>query len=285
MSLTLFALVAFAANSVLCRMALGGGAIDAAGFTVIRLLSGVVMLVIILKLLGHGRATPAPGSWLSALMLFIYAVAFSFAYISLDTATGALVLFGAVQITMILGSLVTGARLHVPEWSGLLLAFAGFVYLVLPDVTTPSLPGFALMTGAGIAWGVYTLRGRRSAHPLGDTAFNFARTTPLALALALVAWPALHLSAAGVVLAVLSGALASGIGYTVWYMALEGLSATEAAVVQLLVPVLAALGGVVLVSETISLRLLVAATMILGGILAVIAARYYFVRRGVATRP
>ncbi len=278
-SYTLFALVAFAANSVLCRMALGDDTIDAVSFTVVRLLSGMAMLVIILKIVGRQGGASTKGSWLSSLMLFLYAVAFSYAYISLDTATGALVLFGSVQITMVLVSVMTGTRLHVSEWFGLLIAFAGFVYLMLPGATTPSFPGFVLMTVAGIAWGVYTLRGRGSAYPLSDTAFNFARTAPLVVVLALIAIPAVELSSEGIILAVLSGAVASGIGYTVWYMALGGLTATEAAVVQLSVPVIAAIGGVVLVSEAITVRLAVAGVMILGGILAVISGRYYFVRR------
>ncbi|TND01431.1 MAG: hypothetical protein FD120_2604 [Gammaproteobacteria bacterium] len=284
-SYTLFALVAFAANSVLCRMALGDDTIDAVSFTVVRLLSGMVMLVIILKIVGHQGSASTKGSWLSALMLFLYAVAFSYAYISLDTATGALVLFGAVQITMVVVSVMTGTRLHVSEWFGLLIAFAGFVYLMLPGVTAPSFGGFILMTVAGMAWGVYTLRGRGSAYPLSDTAFNFARTAPLVVVLALIAIPTVQLSSQGIILAVLSGAVASGVGYTVWYMALSGLTATEAAVVQLSVPVIAAIGGVVLVSEAITVRLAVAGIMILGGILAVISGRYYFVRRNKTAPP
>ncbi len=275
-SYTLFALVAFAANSVLCRMALGESTIDASSFTVLRLLSGIVLLMVVLKLTADKESTSAKGSWVSALMLFIYVIAFSFAYISLDTGTGALVLFGAVQITMILISVISGNRLHISEWLGVLIAFTGFVYLVLPRVTTPSFLGFVLMTAAGIAWGIYTLRGRSSMYPLGDTAFNFARTTPLVIALALIAIPTIQLSSEGIILAVMSGTVASGIGYTVWYIALGGLSATEAAVVQLSVPVIAAIGGILFVSEAITVRLVFAAVMILGGILTVVLGRYYF---------
>ena len=278
---TLFALVAFAANSVLCRLALGEHTIDAASFTAVRLLSGVVILLLILKLSARKEKVSAKGSWVSALMLFLYAIAFSFAYVSLDTGTGALVLFSAVQITIILISLFSGNRPHITEWVGMLVAFGGFVYLVLPGVTTPSFLGFCLMTVAGVAWGIYTLRGKSSAFPLGDTAFNFARTIPLVIILALVATQILQVSPQGVFLAILSGAVASGIGYTVWYIALGGLSATEAAVVQLSVPVIAATGGVVFVAEIITQRLVYAAVLILGGILMVVLGRYYFPRSGV----
>jgi drug/metabolite transporter (DMT)-like permease len=211
-------------------------------------------------------------------MLFLYAIAFSFAYISLDTGTGALVLFGAVQMTMMFIGVMRGNRLHISEWFGILIAFGGFVYLVLPSVTTPSFLGFVLMSGAGIAWGIYTLKGRTSIDPLRDTAFNFSRTTPFIIVVALLAIPTIHLSGEGMMLAVLSGAVASGIGYTVWYVALGGLSATEAAVVQLSVPVIAAVGGLVFLSETLTVRWLLAAVMILGGILTVVLGRWYVVQ-------
>lgn len=280
-SYTFFALVAFAANSVLCRMALGENTIDASSFTVVRLLSGTVTLIVVLKLAADKDSTSTKGSWVSALMLFLYAIAFSFAYISLDIGTGALVLFGTVQITMIFINVISGNKLHISEWLGVLLAFTGFVYLVLPRVTTPSFLGFVLMTAAGMAWGIYTLRGGRSMHPLADTAFNFTRTTPLVIVLALIAMPTIRLSFEGIILAVMSGAVASGIGYTVWYIALSGLSATEAAVVQLSVPVIAAIGGIVFLSEAIAVRLICAAAMILGGILIVVLGRYYFVQLSV----
>jgi len=210
-------------------------------------------------------------------MLFIYAICFSFAYVSLDTGTGALILFGAVQITMILVSLLSGNRLHLSEWMGMALAFAGFVYLVLPGVSTPPLVGFLLMTSAGIAWGIYTLKGRDSENPLLDTAYNFFRTLPLILVLMIVALSRSQISMEGIVLAMLSGGLASGVGYTIWYAALRGLTSTQAAVVQLSVPVIAALGGILFVSERISLRLSISSIMILGGILIVVLGRYYFV--------
>lgn len=171
--LTGLALIAFAANSVLCRLALGGNAVDAASFTVIRLLSGTITLSLILVLSQRRKNPVSGGRWLSAFMLFLYAVSFSFAYITLHTGTGALILFGSVQITMILIGFVFGERLRLPEWAGALSAFAGFVYLVLPGVTAPSLSGFLLMTLAGVAWGIYTLKGRGSDNPLADTAGNF----------------------------------------------------------------------------------------------------------------
>ncbi len=291
--LTCIALLAFAGNSVLCRLALGGNAVDAGSFTVIRLLSGSITLLAILLCVEartrHRTVRPslptslrAAGSWFSALMLFLYALCFSYAYLSLDTGTGALILFGAVQITMILLSLLSGQRLQSFEWLGMLVAFAGFVYLVLPGVQTPSLSGFLLMTLTGIAWGVYTLKGRGASSPLRTTAANFLRTVPLVLLLlVLVVWDA-TLSTPGVLLAIASGALASGAGYAVWYMALRDLSATQAAVVQLLVPVIAAAGGVVFADEALSARLVVSAALVLGGILLVVMGRYF--RPAVARR-
>ncbi|MBR9868674.1 DMT family transporter [uncultured Amphritea sp.] len=282
---TLFALLAFAGNSVLCRLALGEQSIDAGSFTVIRLFSGIIVLSMLWYLTQATQTKPGSitgrGSWSAALMLFIYALGFSYAYISLDTGTGALILFGAVQITMILVSLWRGARLLWVEWLGLGLAFSGFVYLLKPAINTPSLWGFILMMAAGIAWGIYTLIGRGSVNPLADTHFNFLRTLPLII-LTLIITLALGdsvLSFNGVMLAVLSGAVASGIGYAVWYRALSGLSAVQAAVLQLLVPVIAAAGGVVFTDEIISVRLLLAALLVLGGILLVVVGRYYMLVR------
>ncbi len=274
---TTFALFAFAGNSVLCRLALGEGQIDAASFTVIRLLSGIITLVIIL-LLTQGAKKPlqknaSKGSWTAALMLFVYAIAFSYAYVSLDTGTGALVLFGAVQITMLLMAILSGNRLHYVEWIGVVTAFGGFVYLVLPSVSTPSLTGFILMTVAGIAWGFYSLKGKGSKHPLDDTAYNFLRTLPLVAILLALTIQQSHLSQTGIALAVVSGAVTSGIGYTLWYIALGGLTSTQAAVLQLLVPVIAAIGGVMFAGEMISARLVVASLLVLGGILLVVLGR------------
>lgn len=270
------ALIAFAANSVLCRLALGENAIDAGAFTVVRLLAGALTLIVILILKGEKSAIPKSGDWRSSLMLFIYAITFSFAYITLDTGTGALILFGAVQITMIVVSLFQGIRLHISEWLGVIVAFLGFLYLILPGVTTPSLYGFVLMSTAGIAWGLYTLKGKMSNSPLKDTASNFIRTTPFVVILIVVLVNRWHFSPMGIILATISGSLASGLGYAVWYKALDGLTATQAAVIQLSVPMIAAFGGVLFVSEEITWRLVFAGLLILGGILAVVLGRYYF---------
>ena len=271
-ALTTLAMIAFAANSVLCRLALGGGTIDAAGFTSIRLLSGALVLLCILKLSNNAK-TNTKGSWSAAFMLFLYAATFSFAYLTLNTGTGALILFGSVQITMILRSLFSGNRLLPIEWMGVVTAFSGIVYLVLPGVTAPSFTGFSLMTCAGIAWGLYTLKGRDSTYPLSDTTYNFLRSMPFVIILALFFLKNAHLTREGVLLAIISGGITSGIGYTLWYMALRGITATQAAVVQLSVPVIAGFGGVVFVSEQISLRLTLSALLTLGGILMVILGR------------
>ncbi len=278
-SLTGLALLAFAGNSVLCRVALGESTIDAANFTVIRLLSGTIVLLGLLQLQARPGRLNTNGSWQSSFMLFLYAVTFSFAYLTLETGTGALILFGAVQITMILMALLSEKRLLVTEWLGAGIAFGGFVYLVLPGVATPSFVGFALMAIAGVAWGLYTWKGRSSTNPLGDTTFNFLRTIPWILVLIIAAAHNAHYSFTGIVLAVLSGGVASGIGYTIWYMALSGLSTTEAAVVQLFVPVIAVFGGVVFMAEAITLRLSLSALMILGGILLVFLGRAYVPQR------
>lgn len=266
---TSFALVAFAANSVLCRLALGGGRIDAASFTAIRLLAGILALKAILRVSRGGGAGRA-GSVKAAAMLAAYAVCFSFAYLTLDTATGALILFASVQLSMVFTALAKGERQSAVEWVGVLLAVGGFVYLVMPDLNTPSLAGFILMAVAGAAWGAYTLLGRGSSSPLADTAANFTRTWPVIIALGLFALPEGGFTIEGVWLAALSGAVASGIGYAVWYLALPGLGTTQAAVVQLIVPVLAALGGVAVVGEALSPRLVLSAGLILGGIVLVV---------------
>lgn len=274
-SLTLLALVAFASNSILCRLALGGGFIDAASFTTIRLLSGIAVLVLLASLQNTKKedAPPQRGSWRAGAMLFAYAIAFSYAYLSLDAGTGALILFGAVQITMIAATLMTGHKLHATEWTGVIVAFAGLVYLNLPSASAPSLPGFVLMSIAGISWGIYTLLGRGSTAPLLDTQANFLRTLPFSLVLVpLIAWRG-ELSQPGVLLAVASGALASGVGYAIWYSALKSITSTQAAVVQLSVPVLAAAGGVAFLAEPVTLRLTVSALMTLGGILLVLVGR------------
>jgi drug/metabolite transporter (DMT)-like permease len=263
---TIFALVCFAFNSILCRLALKTDEIDAPLFTVIRLVAGALALLVIFSFFGKKDAPKTPGNWLSAFFLFAYAICFSFAYLGLTTATGALVLFGSVQLTMIVFALLKGERPRVLEWLGLLLAFGGLVYLVLPGLESPPLWSAALMILAGVAWGFYTLRGRAGANPLAETAGNFTRSVPFVVLAALPFLPKIHLSAKGVLLAVLSGAIASGIGYSVWYAALKFHTATRAAVLQLAVPAIAALGGVVFLAESVSLRLVLASALILGGI-------------------
>lgn len=253
--------------------------IDAASFTMIRLLSGIIILIIAATLRRKTTETSSRGSWLSASLLFIYAVAFSYGYISLDTGTGALILFGAVQITMIIVGFTSGARLHYSEWLGLFMAFSGFVYLVIPSLRTPSLIGFILMTVSGMAWGFYTLAGRSSKQPLSDTAYNFLRSSPFLLILLIFTFRDFNITKEGVLLAAASGAITSGVGYTVWYIALRGLSVTQAAVVQLFVPIIAAIGGVIFTNELITLRLVESSALVLGGIFTVILGRHYFVRQ------
>jgi drug/metabolite transporter (DMT)-like permease len=270
---TVLALTAFAANSILCRLALGEHSIDAASFTVIRLVSGVIALWLIVALRRGGAPVSQQGGWRAAFLLFLYAAAFSFAYLTLDAGVGALILFGTVQFTMILVSLYRGERLSPLEWAGVLLAFSGFVYLVSPGLSAPSFSGFILMTVAGVGWGGYTLLGRASSQPLLDTTANFTRALPFAIVLAPLILYQADVAKSGVVLAILSGAAASGVGYAIWYRALTGLSTTQAAVFQLLVPVIAALGGVIFLGEIVSLRFALAGLLILGGIALVIVGR------------
>ncbi len=276
--LTSLAMLAFAGNSLLCRLALKHTPIDPASFTAIRLVSGAVMLFLIVKLRRSTRtALMGQGNWLSAFALFAYAAGFSFAYVSLSAATGALLLFGAVQATMISHGFWAGERLRRLQLLGLLLAFGGMVGLLLPGLAAPPLLGSILMLGAGVAWGVYSLRGKGTGDPTGVTAGNFMRAAPMALLLSLLllSQPAVRASwdTAGFCYALASGALTSGIGYAIWYTALPALKATQAATVQLSVPVIAALGGIVFLGESLTLRLMLASIAILGGIALVILER------------
>ncbi|MDD9889655.1 MAG: DMT family transporter [Gammaproteobacteria bacterium] len=271
---TVLALIAFAANSVLCRLALAAETIDALSFTAIRLLSGVLVLFAIIAVSSGVKPAKARGSWTAGIMLFLYAISFSLAYINLDTGTGALILFASVQLTIIMTTLFSGTRLKKGEWLGVLMAFTGFVFLILPGVGAPSPMGFLLMAIAGAAWGIYTLQGRGCADPLSDTAYNFIRTLPFVLILIVIAVADANLSVTGIILAMLSGGIASGVGYSIWYAALKNLSATQAAVVQLSVPVIAAMGGVLFVGEPLTLRLVLATAIILSGIAIVIWSRY-----------
>ncbi|HEX3350741.1 MAG TPA: DMT family transporter, partial [Acetobacteraceae bacterium] len=272
--LTFVAMAAFAANSLLARAALGDGAIDAASFTAIRLVSGAVALVL-LTLLQSGTASwrGKHGNWPCAFALFAYAFAFSLAYLRLGAATGALILFTSVQGTMIAWSIGRGEHPTGPEITGLAIAFAAFVYLLLPGLNTPDLAGSLLMMTAGIAWGVYSIRGRGARNPLGETAGNFLRTVAFCIPLALLIVARGHTTTAAIALAVLSGSLTSGVGYAIWYRALPHLSGSQAATVQLTVPILAALGAVMFLSEPLTLRLAVASVCILGGVALAIASR------------
>lgn len=270
--LTIFALIAFAANSVLCRLALGPGTIDAATFSTVRLSAGAVTLAMI-TLVSRRSAFRVGGAWQSTAMLFLYAVPFSFAYTTLGTGTGALILFGSVQATMMLFAIASGERPHPWQWLGLVTAIAGLVGLVLPGLTAPPLIGSALMTTAGIAWGVYSIRGRGTKDALADTTSNFIRAVPFALIVSLVAIPQFHATARGILLAVTSGAVASALGYVVWYAVLTRLTATRAAALQLSVPVLAAAGGIIFLGEHLSLRLTLSSLLIVGGVALALAGR------------
>lgn len=262
---------AFAANSVLCRLALSTPTIDAASFTAIRLVSGAIALAVLAMARGGGQFNSA-GDWRSAFALFVYAAAFSFAYITLHASTGALILFGLVQATMISVGFVRGERLTPLQTLGAIIAAAGLVYLLLPGLSAPPLAGAALMALAGAAWGAYSLFGRaaKGVDPALATTGNFLRAAPMGLALLVPFLSQLQLSTEGVLLAVASGAITSGMGYVIWYAALKGLSASEAAIAQLTVPVLAALGGLLLVHEPLTLRFVLAAAVILGGVAVVL---------------
>lgn len=261
-------MVAFAANSVLCRLALGRTDLDPATFTSLRLLSGSVVLALLVR--SSGRRGSRTGSWPSAFALFVYAAAFSFAYLSLSTGTGALLLFGAVQLTMILAGLWSGERLGLRQTIGLALALGGLVYLLLPGVTAPAVGGALSMIAAGIAWGVYSLRGRGSTQALADTAGNFWRAAIVGVILSLATLGRFEWNSSGALYACLSGAVASGLGYAVWYTVLPSLRATSASIVQLSVPVLAAAGGLIALGESLTLRLAIASVATLGGIAMVL---------------
>lgn len=266
--LTLLAMIAFAGNSLLCRLALKETGIDAASFTFIRLLSGAVALWLIVK--ARKASWREAGNWPSALALFAYAAAFSFAYISLSAGTGALLLFGAVQATMIFWGWRKGERLRLVQLGGLALALSGLATLLFPGLSAPPPGGAILMLAAGVAWGIYSLRGKAADDPAGATAGNFLRAVPLAAVLSLTLLPGANLDWAGVGYAVLSGAIASGAGYVIWYTALPSLKAASAATVQLSVPVLAAAGGILLLGEPLTLRFVVASMAVLGGIALVV---------------
>jgi drug/metabolite transporter (DMT)-like permease len=287
-ALTLLALVAFAGNSVLCRLALHDNQIDAASFTMVRLLAGALVLwalffmkrqrLLVFPLLFGRQPLTA---WLAPLVLFLYAAFFSFAYVLLNTGVGALFLFGAVQITMISVAIYNGKRLLLQEWCGVILAFGGLVYLIYPSfypnstVSDISLWGAGMMLLAGVAWGLYSLYGGQSSDPLKDTANNFLKTIPFVLILLIVfLFEAPKLSANGLLLALASGMITSGLGYAIWYSALKGLTSIQAAVVQLFVPVLAAVGGLIFAGEIITWHIAVSGLMVMAGILWVTFTAY-----------
>ena len=294
---TITALIAFAANSLLCRMALADGAIDAWNFTAIRLLSGAACLGLIMMAQAHylrrnslkrtslkqnslkrtalkqtGNLDPAvltdKGDWLSAISLVVYALCFSVAYQALDTGTGALILFAVVQLTMIGWGIYNKERLNGVQWTALLIALIGFIYLMLPSAAMLSLSGALMMAISGAAWGIYSIRGKTCVSPLRTTGFNFLRSLVAVPILALIGMSYLStISMTGVMLAVASGAIASGIGYSMWYVAMPLLKTTQSAVVQLCVPVLAAIMGVVFLSEQLTLEFIIASSVILGAVL------------------
>jgi len=272
LALTGIAMLALAANPLLCRMALGAGHIDAASFTGIRVVAGAVMLKLLITWTRRGGARK-PVDWRAVVTLFGYMIFFSFAYLSISVGTGALILFGAVLLTMFAVALHSGERFSPLSWAGLAIAIFGLVYLVSPGVTAPEPLGAALMVVAGVAWGLYSLLGRGEADPLGTTADNFLYAVPLAAAVSIIFWNDVYMSWYGVTLAILSGAIASGLGYALWYAVLAGMPATRAATAQLSVPVIAALGGVLLLSEPVTLRLIVSSVATLGGIALVLLQR------------
>ncbi|KFN48209.1 hypothetical protein N790_06800 [Arenimonas malthae CC-JY-1] len=270
-ALVALALVAFAGNSLLARLALREGGMDAASFTGLRLASGAAVLWALAA--WQRRSEAGHGSWGSALALFVYAAAFSLAYVDLQAGAGALLLFGAVQVTMVGRGLWAGERLSAWQWLGLALALAGLAGLLLPGLSAPP-PGPALlMLAAGVAWGVYSLQGRGAGDPVRVSAGNFLRTLPFAAAFALLTLGNVRLDGAGVAYALASGALASGLGYAVWYTALPSLRASTAASLQLAVPLLVALAGVAFLGEAPTLRLALAAGAILGGVALVVRRR------------
>jgi drug/metabolite transporter (DMT)-like permease len=269
--LTLCAMLAFAGNSLLCRLALRGAHIDASSFTLIRIASGALVLALLLRM--RGESLRSHGSWWSAFALFAYAAGFSWAYLTLSAGAGALLLFGAVQASMLGYGLWRGERLHGLQWLGLTVACAGLVGLLLPGASAPPLEGALLMMLAGISWGAYSLRGRGIVNASAGTAGNFVRAVPFALGLAVLTAAQMQFDAQGLVCAICSGTLTSGLGYAIWYSVLPQLRATTAAIVQLSVPVIASLGAVLLLDEALNPRLGLASLAVLGGIGLVIARR------------
>jgi drug/metabolite transporter (DMT)-like permease len=265
---TLLAMLAFAGNSLLCRVALKHTTIDAASFTTVRMIAGALTLWLIVSL--RDGVTARAGNWPSALALFAYAAAFSFAYIKLPAAVGALLLFGSVQTTMISYGLVKGERMALSQTLGFIVACCGLVALLLPGLSAPPLTEATLMIAAGIAWGVYSLRGKGSGDATQVTAGNFLRASLFSIMLSVLMFTRASLDSAGMIYAILSGALTSGVGYALWYTALPHLRATSAATIQLSVPVIAAAGGIIFLAEPITLRFFISSIAILGGVAMVV---------------
>ena len=260
-------MVAFAANSLLCRLALGASLADPVSFTTIRLVSGAVALAAISRLaVGSEGPQSTKGSWGSGVVLFAYAVAFSLAYVSLSAGMGALILFGAVQVTMLGAALLSGEHLRPAQWAGSAAAIGGLVYLVLPGISAPDPVGALLMCVSGIAWGVYSIRGKGVSAPVAMNAGNFLRSAPFTTAASAVALSRVHLEPAGILIALASGIVTSGMGYVLWHRVLRSLTNAQASIVQLSVPVLAAFGGVAFLAEQVSTRLVAASALILGGV-------------------
>jgi drug/metabolite transporter (DMT)-like permease len=292
--LTALAMIAFASNSLLCRAALKQTTIDPATFTFVRIFSGAIVLVVVVGIresLITKNSLPSPqsspdgrggpfslrekvgmraGDWISAVSLFVYAAGFSFAYVGLSAGTGALLLFGAVQATMILWGFRRGERLDAAEIAGILIALIGLVVLVFPGISAPPLIASIFMLAAGVAWGAYSLRGRTAANATAATTGNFLRAVPFGALISVIAFKQMRFDSLGICCAVVSGAITSGLGYVIWYSALAGLKAVSAATVQLSVPVLAATGGILLLHEPITLRYVIASIAVLGGILLVV---------------
>jgi drug/metabolite transporter (DMT)-like permease len=268
--LTTVTMVAFAANSIFCRKALEIPSLDAVSFTTVRLLTGAMTLWLIMRFARSKDRIGGAGNWWAALALFVYAIAFSFAYLELGAGAGALILFGAVQITMVLVGLWSGERLSPVAWTGFIIALVGLVLLVTPGMAAPSMIGSIVMGIAGVAWGIYSLLGRNVDDPLANTAANFVRATPLTVIASLILISHTHLTPEGLLWAALSGSLTSGCGYVIWYAALKRLTATRAAIVQVSVPILAALGGVFFLSEIVTVQMLVSCVLVLGGIAMVV---------------
>lgn len=278
--LTCLTMTAFAANSILNRVALAGGDIEAVTFGIVRLCAGAVMLLALVVLRDRALSLGGRGRPVGVVSLLVYIFGFSLAYQTLDAGLGALILFGMVQITMFAGALISGERPAPQRWTGAILAFGGLVWLLWPGQAAPPSLGHALfMAAAGVGWGVYSLNGRSSGDALGATAGNFALAACVGLGLAVILTiarpvaPIVFPGAFGVAMAILSGAVTSGLGYALWYSVLPQLRGSTAAVAQLTVPVIAMIAGAILLSEQVGPRLLIAAFLVLGGVLLAVTSR------------